>query len=114
MRDPLTDQPLPKPGKVAIHQYVIDELARSFPDEEISQFIIRGLEERRELGVRKYHRVLQSHNGRSAWKDCWEEVLDSLVYATQLELEESHAADIRSSLMYVLRRLARMKLGPGA
>jgi hypothetical protein len=70
VRDPERDQPLPKPG--------------GLPVQEIMIGVIR---ERREYGKRKYGRPLETHNGRDALKDAWEEALDLFTYLTQLRLE---------------------------
>lgn len=65
-RDPNRDQPLPTPGKVDIQLY-----------------LMKALVARREHGIRKYGRPLESHNGRMALLDLWEELFDALLYLTQ-------------------------------
>lgn len=70
IRDPERDQPLPRPG--------------GLPVQEI---MIRAIAERREYGIRKYGRPLETHNGRDALKDAWEEALDLFTYLTQARLE---------------------------
>jgi hypothetical protein len=69
-RDPQRDQPLPTPGK-----------------QNVQQALIAALGERMEYGVRKYGTPLQTHNGRDALVDAWEEALDLLTYLTQMRLE---------------------------
>ncbi len=69
-RDPDRDQPLPKPGKV-----------------DIQRILMGAIDERRTFGITKYGRALESHNGRDALKDAWEEALDLLTYLTQLRVE---------------------------
>ena len=69
-RDPERDQPLPKPGRLPVQQ-----------------ILIHAIEERREHGIRKYGRALETHNGRDAMQDAWEEVMDLLLYLTQIRLE---------------------------
>lgn len=66
VRDPSTDQDLPKPGRVDIQLYLMKALAA-----------------RRDHGIRKYGRPLESHNGRVALLDLWEELTDALLYLTQ-------------------------------
>ncbi|QNJ57655.1 hypothetical protein SEA_KEANU_50 [Streptomyces phage Keanu] len=66
VRDPERDQPLPEPGKVDIQLY-----------------LMRALAARRDHGIRKYGRPLESHNGRVALLDLWEELVDALLYLTQ-------------------------------
>lgn len=70
VRDPERDQPLPKPG--------------GLPVQEI---MIQAIGERRKYGIRKYGRPLETHNGRDALKDAWEEALDLFTYLTQARLE---------------------------
>lgn len=65
-RDPERDQPLPTPGKVDVQVYLMKAIAA-----------------RREHGMRKYGRPLESNNGRVALLDLWEELLDGLSYLTQ-------------------------------
>jgi len=64
---------LPKPGKLPVQQ-----------------ILIHAIEERREHGIRKYGRALETDNGRSALQDAWEEAMDLLVYLTQMRLEQGH------------------------
>lgn len=69
-RDPERDQPLPKPGKLPVQQ-----------------ILIHAIEERREHGIRKYGRALETDNGRNALQDAWEEAMDLLLYLTRARLE---------------------------
>lgn len=76
VRDPERDQPLPKPGKLPVQQ-----------------ILIHAMEERRDHGIRKYGRALETDNGRDALKDAWEESMDLLVYLTQMRLERGDHID---------------------
>lgn len=49
--------------------------------------MIGAIRERREHGKRKYGRALETHNGRDALKDAWEEAIDLFTYLTQMRLE---------------------------
>lgn len=51
---------------------------------------MRAMMERREHGIRKYGRALETDNGRDALQDAWEEALDLLTYLTQMRLERGH------------------------
>jgi GNAT superfamily N-acetyltransferase len=65
---------------------------------------LRGrLAERRELGIRRYGRALQRFNGRDAFRDAEDELLDQYVYLTQVRGE--HRAIVVALL--VLARHAR-------
>lgn len=70
IRDPERDQQLPAPGRLPVQD-----------------IMIRAIGERREYGIRKYGRPLETHNGRDALKDAWEEALDLFTYLTQVRLE---------------------------
>lgn len=50
------------------------------------------LEERERVGIARYGRPLQSHNGRDALIDLYQELLDAAAYTRQL-IEERAAAD---------------------
>jgi len=45
------------------------------------------LVERRQYGIAKYGRELETNNGRDSLKDAWEEAVDLVVYLTQMRLE---------------------------
>lgn len=71
-RDPNTDQIAPTPNdKPAVWLSVIEDM-----------------QQRHQHGVRKYGTALQPHNGRSALRDLYEELLDAAVYTKQRMLEE--------------------------
>lgn len=70
IRDPERDQRLPKLGRLPVQE-----------------IMIQAIGERREYGIRKYGRPLETHNGRDALKDAWEEALDLFTYLTQVRLE---------------------------
>lgn len=74
VRDPSRDQQLPEAGEICVQ----DELAKA-------------LMERKQYGIRKYGRPLETNNGRDALKDAWEEALDLLSYLTQMRLERGDA-----------------------
>lgn len=69
-RDPQRDQPLPTAGR-----------------QPVQAALIAAIAERRDYGTRKYGRPLETHNGRDALTDAWEESLDLLTYLTQMRLE---------------------------
>jgi hypothetical protein len=113
VRDPKTDQPLPQPGRTAIHQLVINSLPAWLPGDNLvpeRSVIVEGMRARLSLGVAKYGTPLQSHNGRDALQDCWEEVLDSTVYAVQMLLEGEEVGDVVLTLISLLGKLAWLKL----
>ena len=82
--DPEAGQPLPITTKKSVDVAV--EVA-----EELKKLGLEGIAEdveaRIRIGERKYGKRLQSFNGRDALKDLYDEVLDSLNYSKQLEIE---------------------------
>lgn len=73
VRDPDRDQPLPTPGRIPVQAALMAAIA--------------AIAERRTHGIRKYGRPLETHNGRDALTDAWEESLDLTTYLTQMRLE---------------------------
>lgn len=53
----------------------------------MQEALIRAIKIRRDLGVRKYGRPLEAHNGRDALLDAWQEAVDLAAYLTQMRIE---------------------------
>ena len=66
----VTPQPAPHSGKLTVIDYVMADMA-----------------ERAAAGVQKYGTPLQTHNGRDALWDAYQEVLDLVMYLRQAILE---------------------------
>ena len=66
----IKDQPAPQPGQVNVGQLVLDDM-----------------NDRIALGVERYGTKLQTHNGRDALVDAYQEALDLVMYLRQ-EIEE--------------------------
>lgn len=83
------DQILPKPGQVDVGPRVIDdvELHRSFVSESLVAGVKADFEARITLGIERYGHPLQTHNGRDATRDAYDELLDAAHYLKQLLLE---------------------------
>lgn len=72
------------------------------------QQVIDELRKRAAVGLETYGMPLQPHNGRDAWRDALDELLDALVYVEQLahELRDSgneidaRIAEINSGTIY--------------
>ncbi|PPS89536.1 hypothetical protein [Streptomyces sp. MH60] len=76
------DQPLPAEGQENVQDKLIDLI-----------------KERRDLGVQRYGRPLQTFNGRNAVRDALEEALDLSTYLMQVEMEKKATqACIREAL----------------
>ena len=54
----------------------------------IADLVIKDIEERKQLGITRYGKPLQAHNGRNALIDAYQEVLDLAQYLRQL-IEET-------------------------
>lgn len=63
-------QPMPQPGEEDVTRAVIDDLRR-----------------RERKGIETYGTPLQTHNGRDALRDAYEEVLDLAQYLKQAIME---------------------------
>ena len=53
----------------------------------IHDLVIRDMEDRKTMGLKKYGTILQAHNGRNPLIDAYQEALDLAVYLRQ-EIEE--------------------------
>lgn len=49
------------------------------------------IEKRKQVGIETYGVALHTHNGRSALRDAYEEILDLAVYLKQMLMEEVDA-----------------------
>lgn len=110
VRDPASDQPLPLPGRAFVHQSVVVGLDHWGMDGDVQQAIEAGLAERLALGIRKYGRPLESHNGRDALQDAWEEALDTVCYVHQLEMEGTPMGYVTTHAMRALEGLTQARL----
>lgn len=66
-------EPDPQPGK-----------------ENVGEFVIADIQARIEAGAKKYGMVLQSHNGRDALMDAYQEAIDLVMYLRQAILERGN------------------------
>lgn len=56
----------------------------------IQPLVIKDLEERMQLGIKRYGTLLQANNGRDMLRDLYEELLDALVYLKGLIIERDN------------------------
>lgn len=63
--------------------------------QDVTPLLIADLEARAAVGLKKYGRPLQTHNGRNALLDAYEEALDMALYLKQalMEQEETDGAE---------------------
>lgn len=88
MTDATTPQPPPKPGQDVVKFHVIEDLKR-----------------RAEMGKAQYGTYLETHNGRDALLDAYQEALDLCMYLKQAILERDAK---QSTLIDEERRRQRM------
>ncbi len=69
-----TPQPPPQPGQVAVGQQVLADI-----------------QSRIDMGYQKYGTLLQTHNGRDALWDAYQEAIDLVMYLRQAILERDSA-----------------------
>lgn len=83
------DQQLPRAGAVEVGPLVVaDALGRGgFHSDEIVQAVAEDFRARIQLGIERYGHPLETHNGRDAALDAYQELLDSAHYLKQLHLE---------------------------
>lgn len=53
----------------------------------VQDAVIEKIQQRKKIGLERYGTLLQPHNGRDAFRDLEEELLDALQYVTQYQLE---------------------------
>ncbi len=57
--------------------------------ENVVKYVLEDLRKRREMGIEKYGTELQTHNGRMALWDAYQEMLDMVIYLRQYILEQA-------------------------
>lgn len=73
----------------------------------IQDLVLADIAERKRIGIERYGKALQPHNGRDALVDAYQEVLDLAMYVRQ-EIEEraDAAAEERAKIVGYLRHHA--------
>jgi hypothetical protein len=101
-------QPLPTVSPNS--QRVIDYIVNSRLSSGLPEQLLADLDERVQLGLTKYRTYLLTFNGRNAKIDLYQELLDSIFYAAQMEAEEGYARFILDTLIN-LAGLVRSQIG---
>jgi len=86
LRERVGDQALPLDGAAEVSPEVIKRV-KSYGYILVSAAIVNDLNARIELGVQRYGKKLETHNGRNAKQDLMDELLDSLHYSMQDYME---------------------------
>lgn len=68
-------------------EHVIPQKPPEPGEEIVLKFVMEDLKKRALMGKRKYHRYLETFNGRNALIDAYQEVLDLAMYLKQQLLE---------------------------
>lgn len=63
------------------------ELPEPNDEQFVQDAVISDIEERRQLGIRRYGTALQPFNGRDALRDAYEEAIDLAMYLKQCIIE---------------------------
>ncbi len=66
-----------------MHDLLITDIRQHLGGSAIAETMCADVEARRQLGISRYAKALQAHNGRDALRDGYDEMLDYLVYAIQ-------------------------------
>lgn len=97
---PTGSQPPPSPGREAVAPLLFAALEEVSLEEPGKRAVWPTLKERLEVrveaGRQKYGTMLQTHNGRNALVDAWEETADQVFYLYQdwLETADKTVADL--------------------
>jgi len=106
-----TKQPKPIPNnEKPVWDYVIQGLTFDINFGRDHSELIEICEKRKEFGYKKYKTYLQANNGRNAKEDLLQELLDALVYAKQLELENVGVVEFEH-IYYQLECILKENLG---
>lgn len=109
MRQP---DPTSRPESVPVAPSVLSGLAQATRDHSggvnFWPWIERRMTERIEAGRQKYGVLLETHNGRDALEDAWQEAADLVQYLTQAELEGKGGDSILPDARLLFLRLSRV------
>lgn len=86
------DQQMPHTGQVDVGPLVVKDVLSyaDFRDEALVQSVAEDFRARIALGIERYGHPLQTHNGRDAAEDAYQELLDAAHYLKQLHLETKY------------------------
>lgn len=104
------DQPMPGDGiGPSMHDLVGSELRENFG--ATGRLIAEDLQQRKQLGLERYGKLLRAHNGRDTSLDLYEELQDAAVYARQLVTEggDTRVIFVYHSLLDLLVNIRRLR-----
>jgi hypothetical protein len=84
------DQPLPTEGKADVSRWAQDRVrgAQGYRWYVSRYDVAADLEIRAQLGEQRYGHRLETHNGRDALRDAYDEALDLYHYLCQVQMEQ--------------------------
>ena len=90
-------EPPPVPNEnPAILDLVIKDIRERYPNRPyVRETLIKSINERNELGIKKYGTRLQAFNGRNALMDAYQESLDLVNYLRQAIFEDHELGLVR-------------------
>lgn len=71
----------------------IAQIAPTAGRQDVLSYVLKDLTDRAEMGKAKYGTYLQTHNGRNALLDAYQEALDLVMYLRQALLEMDERTD---------------------
>ena len=114
----VSNQPIPTQGKQNVTQSLVEKLDH---DIQATDAIINDLHARTQKGIETYGRPLETFNGRDAFLDMYEELLDAFQYAEQTVLENMGpdgsdvkmfiASDVREAMLKLCVQIKAYQLG---
>lgn len=81
-------EPAPKNTEKGYEGSVLQVIEKELADDPDFVVVLAKLKERAQFGLQKYGTYLHPNNGRDAREDLRAEMLDALMYATQLFMED--------------------------
>jgi len=93
----------------AIYNHNTPEPQPTNGQQKVTELVIEDLKQRSETGRQKYGTYLQTHNGRNALADLYQELLDAVQYAKQhlLEADSLHSQRQHCIKSWIIDALAR-------
>ena len=106
MNSAAIEQPAPTAGQ----EKVLPAAIRYVEQMDVEE-LAADLEARAEMGYGRYGTYLRTHNGRDAAMDCYQELLDGLMYIMQamMELPADEVHELSRIRMYILISLEWLK-----
>ena len=104
-------QPDPKPGMTLVAPTVLETLETACKQHvdyiDLWPWLKKRMETRIEAGRVKYGTLLETHNGRDALEDAWQEAADLVQYLTQAWLEGAWVQPLVADAHALLLKLSR-------